>query len=205
MQSERRIFKNTFFLAAGKIGGDIFTFVFLSCFGRYFGVEILGKYAFAMSLGGIGVVFISFGLNRLAVREISKNHDLYGKYMGNLLLMRGLFSLLLLAAVGVWMFYSSLNADTKMFILIILIYHIFYNLSGFIESGFFAHEEMQYPALFEIFHRLFIVAFGVLTLFLWKNPLITLSMYPLSTFFMFLMSFWNTHSNKNEKDDRLYF
>ncbi|MGR3319890.1 MAG: oligosaccharide flippase family protein, partial [Candidatus Anammoxibacter sp.] len=73
MKTERKIIKNTAFLTTGKVLGDLCTFFFLVYFARFFGKDILGKYAFAMSIGGLLTVLISLGLNTLMVREVSKD------------------------------------------------------------------------------------------------------------------------------------
>lgn len=87
MKTEKRIIKNTAFLTVGKGLGDFCTFFFLVHFARIFGADILGKYAFAMSIGSLLTVLIDFGLNTLMVREVSKDKWQNPKYIGNLLLL----------------------------------------------------------------------------------------------------------------------
>lgn len=90
MKTEKRIIKNTAFLTVGKgLGGlgGLCTFFFLVHFARIFGADILGKYAFAMSIGSLLTVLIDFGLNTLMVREVSKDKWQNPKYIGNLLLL----------------------------------------------------------------------------------------------------------------------
>jgi O-antigen/teichoic acid export membrane protein len=56
-------------------------------------------------------------------------------------------------------------------------------------AQFRAHEEMQYSAFLEISHKLLILFLGITSIIIWKTPIITLSVYPISAFSMFVLSF----------------
>ena len=62
-------------------------------------------------------------------------------------------------------------------------------LTGLLECAFIAHEEMQYPAFLEFYHRLFILIIGISSILIFNNPIITLAAFPLSTFTMFALGF----------------
>jgi len=193
METGKRIIKNTAFLTGGKILGDFLVFFFLAYFGRIFGLEILGKYAFAMSIGGILTVVYSLGFNTLTTREVSRDRSQNAKYLGNLLITRGVLSLIVWGLVGIVLWFTPLSFDTKIIILLITGYHVFYKLTGLLRCAFIAHQEMQYPAFLEFFHRLIILSLGGACIFFLKNPVMTLAVYPLSTLMMFLVGFFVFH------------
>ena len=188
MSIERKIFKNTFLLSAGKNFGDIFSFILIMYFGRFFGAESLGKYSFGMSIGGLFVTFTSFGFNFLTVREVSKDESISQKYIGNLIIIRGAISILVFALISIGAYFSQLPFDTKLILILMSGYHIFYRLSGLFKSSFRAHDCMHYSALLELYHKLILLIFGLGAMMLFHNPVLTLTFYPLSAFSMFLIA-----------------
>ncbi len=189
MKTERSILKNTVFLTTGKGLGDLCTFLFLAYFARIFEADILGKYAFAMSIGGLLTVLISFGLNTLMVREVSKDKEQSSKYVGNLLVTQGIFAVIAWILIVLIALVSDFSNDTKLIIIIIGSYHVFYQLTMLFRAQLRAHEEMQYSAFLEISHKLLILFLGITSIIIWKNPIITLSVYPISAFSMFILGF----------------
>jgi O-antigen/teichoic acid export membrane protein len=188
MSIERKIFKNTFLLSAGKNFGDILSFIFLMYFGRFFGAESLGKYSFGMAFGGLFVTFTSFGFNSLTVREVSKDESVSQKYIGNLIIIRGAISILVFAFICIGAYFSQLQFDTKLILILMSGYHIFCRLSGLFKSSFRAHDCMHYSALLEFYHKLILLIFGLGAMMLFHRPILTLTFYPLSAFSMFLIA-----------------
>ncbi len=189
MKTERSILKNTVFLTAGKVLGDLCTFFFLVYFARVFGTDILGKYAFAMSVGGLLTVLINLGLNTLMVREVSKDKSQNSKYVGNLLVTQGVFAILIWFVIGLIALASNFSNDTKLILVLIGSYHVFYKFTMLFRAEFRAHEEMQYSAFLEISHKVMILSLGVISIIIWKNPIITLTVYPISAFCMCTLGF----------------
>lgn len=189
MKTEKLIIKNTLFLTAGKGLGDLLTFFFLIYFARIFGTDILGKYGFAMSLGGLLTVFVSLGLNPFMVREISQDKTRNAKYVGNLLTTQVVLAVLIWTLIVSIAFVLNLPADTRIILALIGGYHVFLKLSILFGSVFRAHEAMHYTALLEIFHKILILSLGISSILLWNNPVITLAAYPVSSFARLLLGF----------------
>lgn len=189
MKTERAIFKNTLFLSGGKVLGDLCAFFFLMYFGRAFGTDVFGKYAFAMSSCLFLTVFISLGLNTLTIREVSKDKKRDAKYIGNLLVTQGTLSVLIWGLIGLGAWASDFSTDTKLILVLIGGYQVFYTLTRLLRSGFIAHEEMQYPGFLEFYHRIFILIFGIASIIILSNPVVTLAAYPVSAVSMFILGF----------------
>jgi O-antigen/teichoic acid export membrane protein len=194
VNTNRLLLKNTAVLTAGKVSGDLFTFLFLVYFARMFGTDILGKYAFAMSIGGFLAIFISMGLNIVMVRDLSQDSSLSAKYMVNLLFTQSIVALPVWLLIGIFALTQPIGHDTKIIIVIIGTYHVFYKLTMVVRSQFRAREELQYSAFLEIFHKIIILIFGIAAITIWKNPVITLAAYPISAFSMFLVGLWISFS-----------
>jgi len=188
MQTEQKIFKNTVILSAGKGFGDLCSFVFIAYFGRIFGAEILGKYSFAMSLGGLLTILASFGFNTLLIREVSKNEHKSATYVGNLLLMRGGLSLLIWGLIIIGSLKSNLPDDTKMILIFFSGYHIFYRLTGLLRASFKAHDQMHYSGILEFYHKIVILLLGTTSILIFYSPTIALSSYPIASISMFIIA-----------------
>ncbi|VAW33875.1 hypothetical protein MNBD_DELTA03-1033 [hydrothermal vent metagenome] len=204
MRTARKILKNTVVLSIGKGVGDLGAFLFLMLFGRTYGAEFLGKYAFAMSLGGMVIMFSTLGFNTLIVKEVSRNLKLGRKYVGNLLLTRLILAIALWLLFGIAVILSPASHDTKIILIIISGYHVFYQLTSLVNAGFSAWEEMQYPSLLEFFHRIIILLLGGAAILLSRGPFTALAAYPLSAFLMFLLAcllFTKHHGKLNLRPD----
>ncbi len=189
MKTERTILKNTVFLITGRGLGDLCTFFFMVYFARFFGTDILGKYALAMSVGGLLTVLIHFGLNTLLVREVSKDKSQNLKYAGNLLATQGIFAILIWAVIGLIALVSNFSNETKLILVLIGSYHVFYKFAMLFQAEFMAHEEMQYSAFLEFYHKVVILSLGITSIIIWKSPIVTLTVYPISTFSMCILGF----------------
>ena len=187
MKTEQRIFKNTLSLTISKILGDLATFLFLIYFARVFGTSFFGQYAFAMSLGGFLSILVGLGLNTLVIREISKDKSQDSKYMGNMLATQSALAIISWGLIALIVLLSNFDNDTKLITLSIGAYQILYKLTQLIQSQFRAHEDMEYSAFLEIYHKVIILLFGSLAIVLWKDPVITLLIYPVSAISMLVI------------------
>lgn len=187
MKAEQRIFKNTISLSIGKILSDLATFLFLIYFARVFGISFFGQYAFAMSLGGFLSILVGLGLNTLLIREISKDKSLNSTYMGNMLVTQSALAIISWGLIALIVLLSNFDGNTKLITLIIGTYQILYKLTQLIHSQFKAHEDMEYSAFLEIYHKVIILLFGSLSIVLWKDPVVTLIIYPISALSMLII------------------
>ncbi len=189
MSTAKLIAKNALFLSAGKGLGDLCTFIFLIYFARYFGPDFVGKYGFSMSMGGFLTVLINLGLNALMVREVSKDKAKNATYASNLLVTQAVLAAFIWFLIGLIAVVSNMNGDTKITLVLIGTYQVFYKLSVHFEAEFRAHEDMHYSALLETSHKVLILTLGLVSIHLWKNPILALAAYPISGVARFILGF----------------
>jgi len=187
MKTAKLIAKNALFLSAGKGLGDLCTFIFLIYFARYFGTDFVGKYGFSMSVGGFLTVLINLGLNALMVREVSKDKAKNSTYAGNLLITQAVLAALIWLLIGLIAFVLNMNENTKIILVFIGTYQVFYKLSVHFDAEFRAHEEMQYSAALETLHKMLILILGLGSIHLWENPILALAVYPISGVARFIL------------------
>ncbi len=187
MKTAQRIGANTLFLSSGKLLGDLCTFVFLVYFARAFGIPVLGKYAFAMSVGGFLSVFVSLGLNILLTREVSRDYGRNARYAGNLLVTQVVLAAVVWGVIALIAVLAGFDRETRAILLILGAYQVLYRLGQLPRAQFNAHEEMRYSGLLESYHKIVILALGAGAILLWRDPVLALAAYPLSAFSMVVL------------------
>ncbi|MEW6188290.1 MAG: oligosaccharide flippase family protein, partial [Thermodesulfobacteriota bacterium] len=80
------------FIAEGLIRSLAFLFAIAAA--RYLGDSDYGQYSLAYFFAGILTIFSDWGLNLVLIRDVSRDHRLLGRYAGNILSLKILFSLL---------------------------------------------------------------------------------------------------------------
>jgi len=79
----RTVAKSTFILIMTRIDHKILTLILIIYVAQYLGDAGFGKYAFAVALAGLFIVFSDLGLSTLAIREIARNKNKREEYLGN--------------------------------------------------------------------------------------------------------------------------
>ena len=184
----RKIARNTAYLTAGKLFGDLCSFGFLVYFARVFGAGTLGKYAFAMAFSGILAMFVSAGMNTYMAREISKERLDLHKCVSNALVTQLLLAILVWGLVCAYALIVSADPESALIILLIGLYQTVYALTGVFRIPFVVHEQMQYVALIEFAHKLIILAFGGWAIWATKSAVLAVAVYPVGATLMLLLA-----------------
>ncbi len=145
LSSARRIIRNAGFLTAGKIAGDLFTFLFFVVVTRVFGPEGIGKYSFAMAFTGFFTVLL--GLYDYSIKEISKYPGDKRDCYGHLLTYRLVVSVITFGAILLVVPFLTFPRETKAIILIIGSYQVLTRLMGAFLTVYMAFENMHRSAL----------------------------------------------------------
>ena len=185
----RRIFRNTFYSAAGHGLGDACGLLFLVIFARFFGSDVLGEFWFAMATGSILGAFVSHGTTRVILRDAARNHPQAAQYIGAAASVQLLIAAVLLVILAIL---SGTIADTtraRSILLIIGVYQIVYVLASIFRTYFSATEKMQYNALLETSHKVVILACGVIALLLIDEPAVVLLIYPLAALGIYIAGY----------------
>ncbi len=165
MNTASRIFKNTSVLAFGQIISYVLGFFYIVYIVRYLGAEKFGILSFALALSAIVKIFIDFGLDSLAVREISRDRLLGRKYLGNIFVIKLFLSIIciLFIVLIVSLFNYSITKDKVIFLVFLSV--IIGSFSSTFNSLFSAYEKMEYLSVGTILNSalMLIVAFSVIS------------------------------------------
>ncbi|MCK4252421.1 flippase [candidate division WOR-3 bacterium] len=153
--------------------GLIFTVSLARCFGDV----AFGKYSFALAFTALFAVLMDLGFNQLTIREVARDKTLAKKYMGNILIIKLLLSIiffvLVVAAVNL-MHYPS---DTKTIVYIFGASTVLGSFSQLFRAIFHAFEKMEYDSLLTIIRQIIVVSIGLTLLFLGYDLIQVVSVY----------------------------
>ena len=142
----RRIVKNTFFLSASQLIGRIIGFFYFIFLARFLGVETFGIYNFTLAFIYNFIPVADFGMERLVLRDISREQNKTSFYLSRLLPLRFLFSLG--AYIGALLLALALGQNLNQ-IIYLAVYGLFIFPFSFtyLLTGFFnAKEKMHFMA-----------------------------------------------------------
>lgn len=95
-----RIAKNSFFLFISQGYIALTVFLYIPLLTRYLGQEGYGRYNYAYAFIGIFQVLASLGLHQILVREVARDKERAGLYLGNSLVIKLLLSAITLGVIA---------------------------------------------------------------------------------------------------------
>ena len=166
----RKIAKNTVFLSTAQVAGRLIGFFYFLFLARFLGVATFGIYNFTLAFVYNFIPVADFGLERLVLRDISRQPEKTTFYLARLLPLRLLLSLgayLLVLILGLILGQSLRQIGyLAVFGLFIFPYSFTYLLTSFLN----AKEKMKYMAMAVVFGQLVVFMIGI-TFVLLKFPL----------------------------------
>jgi O-antigen/teichoic acid export membrane protein len=164
------IAKNTFYLTFSSILQRILAFVFFTLIARTVGIEVTGRYSFALSFALLFSILADFGLTSVAVREASRKkeaiHQIFNTVFG-IKLFLGVITFALIFLTINLMNYSS---EAKFFVylaaLVMILDSVHLTLYGALRSFF----NLKYEAVGLIFSQIIVLLIGGFVLISKINP-----------------------------------
>ncbi len=136
------LLKNTFWLGLVELFSKIVMLVVTITVVRYLGPEQYGIYNVALSYVSLFVIFSDFGFSTIATREISKDKEQAEKYLGNLLSLKFLISLVIVLIIFISLFVFKNHASTPL-VLMAGLFLLGQNISNTFACIFTAMERME--------------------------------------------------------------
>ena len=154
----RRVTLNSLaFLAARVIDmvAGVLTVVLVA---RYLGVKDFGDYSFITALVGFLVSITYFGLERVAIREISRSRDAANKCLGGILVVRWALSSLVVLFIAVYLAFSSLPGRTILAMSIVTASELIWASGSVFSCTFKAFEKMHLETITTFIYRMVTLA-----------------------------------------------
>ena len=114
---------------------------------RKLGGEDFGKLSFAFSFTGMCILITDFGLNRLLVRNVSRQKELTGEYVANIYVLKIILSFMCVIVMGLFVVLVGYNDEMITLVMIFGCAMFFRSLLDVSCAFFNAHEQMNKEAI----------------------------------------------------------
>ncbi len=155
---DSRIVNNSLFIYAGRVVNLVFNFFIFVYLANYLGESAFGRFSIAITYVGTFDIIANFGLNQILVRELAGGRIEKSRLLGNGILLKGVITLLAVAAALVILPFMAYPRETMVVVWIILVNLIISSkLSStrtVFESIFQAQLRMAFPILCNILDNL---------------------------------------------------
>ncbi len=166
MSTVRRIAKNAAALYTCHIITSSLALVLFILIARILGDTILGKYSFAVAYTAIFHIFLDLGFDTLIVRDIARDKYIASKYLGNIVIIKVILSVIIYGAIAISINLMQYPADTTTAVLIFGIHTVLTSFASIFRVTFRAFERMEFEAIVLIIYRLICVSLGLAALYL---------------------------------------
>jgi len=165
MNTVGRVAKNTGVLIFANITNNLLSLILAIYIARFLGDAGYGKYSFALAFTALFAVLTNLGLNMLTIREVARDKNLAGKYLGNIIVIKVPLSIITFVLIVFIINTMHYPADTTMAVYLAGIAVILTSFSQLFRSIFTAFERMEYEAFLNIVKTIITLSLGLLVLF----------------------------------------
>ena len=147
MNITERVIRNTGVILIGNVAGKALNFIVLIYLARYLGANDFGKYSFVIAYLFFFSVLALLGINKIVVREISKDKTIQERIIGNALSLRLLLSIAAIILSLIIINLLNYPFDTKILVYITSLTLLLLSIRATYASIFEACLRMEYSAL----------------------------------------------------------
>lgn len=189
MNTIQRIIKNTAALFLAQFIIMILSLVLSIFIARKLGDVNFGKYSFAIAFTALFTIFSDLGYNTLLIREVARDKSQASKYLNNIISIRILSSLILMASIIIIINIMGYPNDSKNIVYLFGISSLLTSFSDVFKLIFRAFEDMEYEAGIKISANIIRVFFGLVVLLLGYGLIELGIIYIISSIFECLLGF----------------
>jgi O-antigen/teichoic acid export membrane protein len=172
--------KNTAFLAVGQVITWSLSALFLLKVPRAVGPSEWGEYSLAIAMTGVATAVAGLGITTLLIKDIARNLDRAGEYVGTGILTRLLLAVPFLLVVGGTVLVAGYPAHTRLIITIVTVTMLIRFGAAPITSGLQAFQKMHINAVGDVITNGFISFAGVALVVFFKGGMISIAMVSLA-------------------------
>ena len=151
---------------------SLFLFILLIFVGRFLGVEEYGIFTFALAFVTIFEMFTDFGLRDISVRNVSRDRNLTGKYISNLLLWKLLLCLVIYMILVFIVNILQYDSRTKLVVYIMAIASFLKSFKYTYRLFFQVHNRFDLDTLMVLIERVSQLIICLVVLILWKDLIV---------------------------------
>lgn len=153
-----RVIKNSILILIAR-GVQIASSSFiLIAVARYLSIEEYGDYVFIVAFVSSVMALTYFGIQQVAIREISRDRANAGKHLGSAIILRALLSAVASAILLAAVFFIRLKGVVAAGIIIAILSEFFLTFGMLVKAVFQAYERMIYEAVVTIVYSIVLAA-----------------------------------------------
>ncbi|MFC2156962.1 oligosaccharide flippase family protein [Acidobacteriota bacterium] len=185
-------FKNASYLGMGTLAGQVIGFIGFLFIARMLGKEQYGIFVIVMNFVFFFHIFTLPGLQKVIVREGSKDTDGFSKVLDHTIGLRLIFICIAMAlCVGV-SFFTAYSPLVKTLIIIMSAEIIYFGLDSFFSAIYQTAQRMQYIALFQLYLRILVTGLSIGILLLGGTVTVILIVNLFSRFLVLFLNYFRT-------------
>ncbi|UZE92316.1 MAG: flippase [Methanosarcinales archaeon] len=161
MSTVRRIAKNTLVLTLADIITRVLSLMLVVYIARYLGDVGFGRYSFAFAFCSLFLIMGDLGLGTLAVRDVARDKSKASKYLGNLIPIKLILSILMFGLIFIMINIMSYPPITTLAVYVIGLSLTLGAFSNSFKFLFNAFEKMEYNAFVRIIEKVVVVSLGI--------------------------------------------
>ena len=165
MSQTKRIFKNMSWLFVSQIIVSICGFIWTILMARYLGVDKYGIFGFAVSFTGILCILFDLGIGVHSVRHIATDYDSAPKYLGNVIPLKGIFSIIGFLIMFIILLIMGSDELTITVTLLFAIEQIIKKFVELMTATFQAFEEGKYQGILNTLMNILLLIFILITIY----------------------------------------
>ena len=149
-----KVLKNSLFLLMSRGLSIFITLAVVAIVARYIGVELFGLFAVVVAISMTLRPLADFGFDRIICREISRNQVDADLYLNTTIIVRIVFSFILIFIVGMLLYnFSTWGHDTNIAIMLAIITELIMSMGATNLSVIRAFERMEFELLTNTIHK----------------------------------------------------
>lgn len=158
MNTVRAIARSTLILFVGQIITIVLSYLCTVFTARHLGAEGFGILSFAIAFTGVSCLLSDLGLSVLITREMSRNYSLAGKYIGNVLVIKIILTVLTLGFTAVVVNPLVYPFQTTIVVYFITLATILASFKNVFYSIFQVLQKMEYITIGNIIYSVLLLA-----------------------------------------------
>lgn len=144
------VMRNFVFLMSSRAVQGVAGFFIAVAVARYLAVGDFGDYSFALALASSVTSLTYFGIQQVAIREMSRHREKAPEYFGIAVILRAGISLAVIACFSAALVFTDVSRGMATAVIIALISEVFLSFSMLHKAVFQAFEKMVYDPLLTV-------------------------------------------------------
>jgi len=160
MLTPRKIASNTAWYAIALALQKVISFVYFTILARFLGPQDIGKYFFATSFTFLFAVFTDLGMSQVLTRQVARDKEQGSKLLSQVIVLKILFSLIIIAAIGIISPIITADPITRTLIMIATGSMLLDGFTMIFYAAIRGQQNLTYESIATIIHQAIILSVG---------------------------------------------